>query len=217
MPQPDPPYVSICIPTLRGYKTLIPLIESIEKYTPQDHEIVIVDSASRTRGYTVPVNQALKAARGQIIVALNDDMEVSEGWLAPLIEAIDAGNPVVFPDIEDGEFCICGWCVAMSRDWLDYWGGYDERFVLWCTEMDLAYQLILHDVPATRVKIPNTLIHHGSRTYAEHAEIQEICSRWAQEDLVQYEMKYPGHTAPEDKTLLGRGKTYVKMDEDSQG
>lgn len=134
MYSPTPPLLSIAIPTLRGYDHLIRLLRSIEAYTPVDYEIVIVDSGSRTRGYVVPMNQALDAARGQYVVALNDDVEVTPGWIEPLLDEAQFGTPVCFPDQSalEGFQCIVGCCMMFRADFLRDWGGFDEQYVIWC-------------------------------------------------------------------------------------
>jgi GT2 family glycosyltransferase len=197
------PTVSICIPTLRGYSNLLALLQSIERHTHVDYEVVIVDSGSRVRGFPVPMNQAMRAARGRVIVGLNDDVEVTPGWIEPLVAAIDAGAWMVSPDqtSTDGNQCFCGWCVAFSRTALwceDLW--YDEQFGIWCTDVDLAKRLHEAGHPPVRVAIPEPLRHALNATTSQPA-VQDVINDEAVADLDRYERKW-GSRAETDKHAL---------------
>lgn len=91
--------ISICISTKDRVEALKKLVESIKKYTT-DYEIIVVDdvSSDETPQYvrsekiiykrnedSIPVanawNQAAEMAGGKYLVFLNDDMEVTEGWV----------------------------------------------------------------------------------------------------------------------------------------
>lgn len=197
----SPPLLSLCVPTLRGYDDLTRFLRSVERWTSHiDYEVIIVDSGSRTRGYTVPMNQALRTARGEIIMAFNDDVEVTEGWAEPMIEATRHTWGVCFPDQSqlEGMQCICGTLMSFRGDFLGYWGGYDERYVIWCSDIDLAK--FCHDIgsPPVRVRIPNLLIHHGSQTTKRMPEILPLLDEEAKLDLQRYQEKW-GTSALEDK------------------
>ncbi len=198
-----PPEVSICIPTLRGYDNLLALLRSIEAHTPVDYEVVIVDSGSRVRGFPVPMNQAMRAARARVIVGLNDDVEVTPGWIEPLVAAIDAGAWVASPDqtSTDGNQCICGWCVAFNQHALKInWLYYDERFGIWCTDVDLCKRLHADGHPPVRVAIPEPLRHQLNATTSQ-PEVQDVINDEAVADLDRYERKW-GSRAETDKHAL---------------
>lgn len=93
-------------------------LNSIEAYTPQPHELIIVDNGStdgtldylRTyevehdnvyiiantdnRGFAAGNNQGVAAARGDYVLLLNNDTVVTEGWLARMLEVFER-----YPDI----------------------------------------------------------------------------------------------------------------------
>lgn len=199
MINPAPPVVSICVPTLRGYDRVARLLRSVEAHTPVDYEVVVVDSGSRTRGFTVPMNQALRAARGSVLIALNDDVEVTPGWIEPLVQAAREHNQtIVAPDQRstDGDQVMCGWCVAMDRIFFERWGGYDEQFVFWCSDIDLARWVTERGHPPIRVAIPVPLRHELNGTEREDGIEQD-----AVEDLDRYTAKW-GRSALDDKTQL---------------
>jgi GT2 family glycosyltransferase len=199
----DPPLVSICVPTLRGYDNLVVLLRSIEAHTDVDYEVVIVDSGSRTRGFPVPMNQAMRGARGKIIVGLNDDVEVTPGWIGPLVDAIEAGAWVAAPDqtSTDGNQCICGWAVAFSRHALHLEGlWYDEQFGIWCTDVDLCKRLHAAGRPPVRVALPEPLRHKLNATQ-DREDVKGVLDDEAVADLERYAEKY-GTRAETDKYAL---------------
>lgn len=197
-----PPLLSICIPTLRGYDHLLACLRSIEAHTPVDYEVVIVDSGSRTRGYTVPMNQALDAARGRVVMALNDDVQVTPGWCQPLIDEAESGTPVCFPDqsIYEGTQCITGACMVFRSDFLRDWGGFDQQYTLWCSDIDLCRYLHNIGLPPKRVAIPMPLIHEIGATQTR-PDVQGLLDDEAAADLVRYEAKW-GTSPLTDKFAL---------------
>jgi len=193
------PLVSICIPTLHGGPMLQRCLDSIEEYTTLDYEFVIVGAGSRSRGFTKPMNRALRAARGDYLVALNDDVEVTWGWLDPLVRAASRpGVLIVAPDQRstDGEQVMCGWCVVGQREAWEQLGFYDERFVFWCSDIDLAKRCINQDAPPLRVRTPSPLKHVPGQTPREPWIEEE-----AVKDLARYQEKW-GTSALEDKARL---------------
>lgn len=210
----ETPEVSICVVSLRGHDRLRRLLDSLAEHTSHiDYEVVIVESGSRVRDYVRRMNRALAAGAGRIIVGLNDDVEVAAGWLDPLIAAIDDGAWVAYPDQSstDGNQCICGWCVVWDREaLLGNWRGpageifkglnrlfYDERFVLWASDIDLVKRLHVLGHPPVRVAIPEPLKHQLSATVA-HPEFGELFNAWGTADLDRYAEKW-GTLAQEDK------------------
>lgn len=192
----SPPDLSIGIATLRGYDRLTRLLRSIEAHTPVNYEVVIVDSGSEARGYTTPMNQALRAARGKFLLALNDDIEVAEGWIEPLLEQARAGIWACTPDMThtDGPQVFAPYCLLLRRDAFEELGGFDEQFVLWASDIDLARRLIEAGHPPIKVMLPVPIVHELNATTGEHPELGSVCS----EDLERYRQKW-GVSAEEDK------------------
>lgn len=80
-------------------------LESIRKYTPEPHEIIVVDNGSTdgtveylqeqpdvkliengyNLGFALGNNRGLREAKGEYIVFLNNDVVVTEGWLTRLL------------------------------------------------------------------------------------------------------------------------------------
>lgn len=85
-------------------------LKSLQKHTPEDHEIIFVDNGStdgtvkwlraqvqqnpnyrlienkNNLGFAKGCNQGIEASRGEYILLLNNDVVISDGWLAGLLE-----------------------------------------------------------------------------------------------------------------------------------
>jgi GT2 family glycosyltransferase len=111
LPGEAPPRASVVIPTWNGRDLLLHALAALERQTFGDFEVVVVDNAStdgtaeavRARhshvrivalpqnvGFAAGVNRGIEASRGEVVVLLNNDTEAAPGWLAALVEAMDA-------------------------------------------------------------------------------------------------------------------------------
>lgn len=102
---------SIIIPTYNKVELLKGCIESIQAYTPNLHEIIVVDNASTdgtsaylesiagkvrfhinecNRGFAGAVNTGLMMAKGQSICILNNDTLVTPNWLTNLLTCLNS-------------------------------------------------------------------------------------------------------------------------------
>lgn len=103
------PLTSIIILCFNGLDYTRQCLDSIKEFTPEPHEIVIVDNGSTdgtheflrryankysnvkiitnesNAGYAVGNNQGIKAVQGDYIVLLNNDVVVTSGWLTRMI------------------------------------------------------------------------------------------------------------------------------------
>lgn len=108
--------ISICIVTLNARNYLKRCIESIpEALSSLDHEIIIIDNGSmdgtldlikkkypnilyrRNRinlGYTIPMNQAMSMARGEYILQLNPDIELSKRSIYLLVKYMNMNKNI---------------------------------------------------------------------------------------------------------------------------
>jgi len=98
---------SIVIPTTDGLQWLAPAISSVLRHTPEDIEIIVVDNGSSDQtadwcrmqeitvienaenmGFPVACNQGAAVAKGEQILFLNNDVIVTPGWLAHMLQAL---------------------------------------------------------------------------------------------------------------------------------
>mgnify|MGYP001256366857 CR=1 FL=1 len=87
-------------------------LESIQRYTPEQHELIFVDNGStdgtvswlksqagkasnihivennQNLGFATGCNQGIEAARGEFIMLLNNDVIVTEGWLGGMLDCL---------------------------------------------------------------------------------------------------------------------------------
>ena len=109
---------SIVIPVLNQLEFTQQCVESIEAFTPEEHEVIFVDNGStdgsvtwlrelaaknpsytlirneKNLGFPTACNQGAAFSRGDYILFLNNDTVVSKEWLGGLVEAIKSA-----PDI----------------------------------------------------------------------------------------------------------------------
>jgi GT2 family glycosyltransferase/tetratricopeptide (TPR) repeat protein len=110
--------ISIIIPTFNQIDVTKQCLESIEAFTPEEHEIIFVDNGSTdgtwqwirmemfkhpnykliknetNLGFPVAVNQGAKVAQGEYLCFLNNDTVVSKEWLKGLKECLDSFTDV---------------------------------------------------------------------------------------------------------------------------
>ncbi|MGB4870833.1 MAG: glycosyltransferase, partial [Candidatus Promineifilaceae bacterium] len=100
------PAISIIIPHLNGRHHLDDCLKSLRRQTWRDFEALLVDNGStdgtqdyvaenypeikliqlpENRGFTGACNAGWQAARGEIIILLNNDTEADPRWLAEVM------------------------------------------------------------------------------------------------------------------------------------
>jgi GT2 family glycosyltransferase len=127
MPPTAPPQFSVIVCSLNGERVLPTCLGSLARLAPEPtHEVVIVNngstdatpllverdfpafrlvSAPRNLGFGGGNNLGLRAARGRVLILLNDDTEVPPDWLARLAPAFErdprvgaVGCKLLYPD-----------------------------------------------------------------------------------------------------------------------
>ncbi len=101
---------SIVIPTWNGAHHLPTCLEALVKQDLRDVEIIVVDNGSsddtadvlaafdgvtclvlpRNVGFARAVNAGIRASTGRVVVLLNNDTEVAQGWLSALLAPLEA-------------------------------------------------------------------------------------------------------------------------------
>jgi GT2 family glycosyltransferase len=102
--------LSIIIPTHQRSDLLRRCLASVQKHSPPQTEVIVVDDASPQgsvgrvcstfsgirelrldlrKGFCAAVNVGIRASRGEIVEVLNDDTEVSAGWATAAVACFD--------------------------------------------------------------------------------------------------------------------------------
>ena len=103
-----PGLVSIVIPVHNNWKLTSACLGALRASTDRDLEIIIVDNGSTdetpqglidedvvvvtnpdNRGFPAAVNQGILRSTGEFVCILNNDTEVTQGWLTELLNALD--------------------------------------------------------------------------------------------------------------------------------
>lgn len=120
----ETPVVSIVIPVYNQVRFTFKCLQSIIEHTRVAHEVIVVNNASQddtpamlssvkhirvinnqdNKGFVDACNQGADIAGGEYILFLNNDTEVTAGWLNALLETFDdpdtgaVGAKLVYPD-----------------------------------------------------------------------------------------------------------------------
>ncbi|BBD54337.1 glycoside hydrolase family 99-like domain-containing protein [Planktothrix agardhii] len=120
------PKVSIIIPVFNQIKYTIECLTSVKKYTSDiNYEIIVIDDCSEDEtesilkeienitylrntenlGFLLSCNKAYQKASGEYLVILNNDVQVTNNWLSPLIETCEkftdvgiVGPKIIYPN-----------------------------------------------------------------------------------------------------------------------
>jgi len=109
--------ISIVIPNWNGKDLIKNCLASLMKQTYKDFEVIVADNGSTddsveliekdypetkivqmgtNKGFSIPVNKAIRNARGEYIALLNNDVEVDPNWLQELNGALERNLEVGF-------------------------------------------------------------------------------------------------------------------------
>lgn len=145
------PEVSIVITCVDMLEVTRKCVELIKKHTPQAYELVIVADEcqpemlawlktleakviTNPKRVDIPraFNIGIRVAEGKYIAQLSNDVSVTEGWLEPLITALQEHPNFgwVTSRVIRGQIVsnFCAACSLFSKEALDKVGLFDERF-----------------------------------------------------------------------------------------
>ena len=183
-------------------------LESIELHTKPKHEVVVVRSAQDSRlTYAQSINEGIKRSNGKYLVMLNNDTEVSEGWIESMIECFvlpncgiatllgtEHGSLKRDAIIED----FYGPCWMISKRVQDRLGLLDEQFVNSFEDADYWVRAYLAGYKIYRNL--NCVIKHKERATCRHIASDSVDSNKNKE---LFNSKYGELDLPIYKKLRG--------------
>lgn len=199
------PELSVVVPTLDVTSPRVrSCLAAVQARTDVPHELIVIDNGAAPQGFTAPVNAGLRAARGDYLVVMNDDVEVTSGWWEPLRETLRAGAAVAFPLTVHGAMRddFAAWCFALDRDTLEAFAVapgefFDPALRVWYQDTDLLARLRAAGRPP--VLCPDSRITHGlSETVASSdPELRAWVQARIREDKAVFEARWgvPGAAA----------------------
>jgi hypothetical protein len=206
--------VAVCVPTfdLRNGRARA-LLASVQAYTDADWEPYVVDGHGRLCGpdhqvaYVRRQNEAMALGvegGADYLLAVNDDVLVSPGWLPPLLDALRDGAWCATPDMThaDGLQVFAPYAMLWRSGAWEEIGGLDERFVHWASDVDIARRLFEAGHPPVKVFLSPPIRHELGATGNEQPSLGPVCMA----DLLRYEQKW-GCSAEEDKFRMARAAT----------
>lgn len=152
------PMVSIIILTWNRLDVTRACLESIQRHTPQPHEIIVVDNGSTddtvawlqarqqqqptvrlllntsNRGFAAGCNQGMQAATGEYLLLLNNDTVVTPGWLGGLLECLADPRVGIAGPVTNNLSGIqqWPWCNYRSIDELDQFAAAHREQYRYC-------------------------------------------------------------------------------------
>ncbi len=126
LPEVATPSVSVVVPVFNHLSETLECLAAVSAHTPsRDYEVIVVDDASQDEsaavlplvpnlvyvrndengGFIESSNRGARHARGEYLVFLNNDAQVADGWLEPLLETFSTfervgavGPKVLYPN-----------------------------------------------------------------------------------------------------------------------
>ena len=99
------PTVTVVVPTLAADETLTACLDSLQRQSFHDFEVIVVDNSGRKAvqpregiciiandrnvGFGAAFNQAFRASNTPLLAVLNDDATAHPGWLGALLSALE--------------------------------------------------------------------------------------------------------------------------------
>jgi len=175
----DKERVEIIILKYKSPEVELKCIENIIKHTDHPYKITFFDNRNNPPNMSKIWNKLIREATCETIVMLDSDAFVQSHWLEPLLDALKipecgiavpvGGNSVYAfsqrkPREDKPAFVIkehfTGCCFAMKKSVLEEMGGFDEDYLVFGQDSDMAEKFIAHP----RYEIfgcPRSLVIHG--------------------------------------------------------
>jgi GT2 family glycosyltransferase len=192
-----PVELSVVIPTVDALAPRVArCLESVRAHTDASHEVALIENRSPPQGFTQPVNAGVRAAQGEYVVVMNDDVEVRPGWWPPLRAALDAGASLALPGAADyNRDHFAAFCFGLRADALPRLESrpgrlFDPDLKVWFSDLDLLLRLLAAGDPPVVVR-ESEIVHYGGETVLDPASKSWIDGQIERDRAVFYE-RWPG-------------------------
>jgi|CZKS01.1.fsa_nt_gi GT2 family glycosyltransferase len=166
--------VTVVVPTLAADETLDACLDSLDRQTFRDFDVIVVDNSGRKAvgaregvrvisndsnvGFGVAFNQAFRASTATFLAILNDDATAHPEWLESLLKAVEAR-----PDVG-----MCASRVLLAGD-----GRLDSAGMLLCADGSSKQRGHL-EAPETYSRRQEVLLPSGSAAFYRREMLEEI-------------------------------------------
>jgi GT2 family glycosyltransferase len=168
------PTVTVAVPTLAADETLAACLDSLDRQTFRNFEIIVVDNSGRKAveprdrfrviandsnvGFGAAFNQAFHASTSTFLAILNDDATAHPEWLESLLRAVEAR-----PDVG-----MCASRVLLAGD-----GRLDSAGMLLCRDGSSKQRGHL-EAPESYPRRQEVLLPSGSAAFYRREMLEEI-------------------------------------------
>lgn len=202
--------VSVVIPQFGGEELTRTCVESLLAYHAGDVEVIVVDDGTwfgvwedaipcragvtmvlgERRGVSAAWNRGARAARGEMLVFLNNDTVTAGAWMERLVQPVVEGSAAMVgvawreerglsrelsSELSTTRF-LEGWCWGMRRDLFLVMGGVDEGMKVYWSDTELQERLCRRgDTRQVVEGLP--VVHLGHRTTRGLGKRREIWER----------------------------------------
>lgn len=189
---------SIVIATALNPEAVTRVTRCAEENTPENHELIIVDTSPEALGCVKSFNKGMAQAQGDVLIAMNDDCQPRAGWLLPLLDAVDRGIALTSPRWPVAR--LAGHCLVIPRSTWTRFGPFDERYRHWCADHHL--EMLVSDAGLLVGQVYDSVVDHDpsdplrmhyrkSAFIGNYADIPNT-GQWYLEDQAVYESIWDG-------------------------
>jgi GT2 family glycosyltransferase len=193
-----PVELSVVIPTVDALAPRVArCLESVRAHTGVSHEVVLMENGSPPQGFTLPVNAGIRAAQGEYVVVMNDDVEVRSEWWPPLRAALDGGASIAMPGAAAynrdhfAAFCFGFRADALPRLQSRPGHLFDPDLKVWFSDLDLLLRLLEAGDPPVVVE-QSEIVHYGGETVLADRSGEGWIDEQIKRDRATFWERWPG-------------------------
>ncbi len=147
---PDPLVLDFVLVTFNDASAADRIAKQLKRTVRVPYTLSEIDNTSRNVGWAAACNDGAAQGDGRLIAFINQDIELPDGWLEPVLDALESDpdlaiarprclDGLLWPRVPTGlDAWVCGACMLVRRDFFAAVGGFDaDRFPHEYAETDL--------------------------------------------------------------------------------